>query len=221
MDAAGRDAAADVEIEIKLAVLRPDVIRALLDEPDPKRLADFEPAGPPSENVVTDRYVDTDLGVGALRAAGLRARLRHGRDGVVLAVKGRGAIGVDGVTTRMELEGPATPDPDPLRWPASPARARLVEMVAGAKLIEIAAIRQRRRVRLLRRGSTVIELSLDELSALDGESVLATRVELEAELKSGPADALSDLAAALAAIDGLAPPLGSKLEFALGARRER
>lgn len=169
-----------------------------------------------------DRYFDTAAGDGALRAAGLRARLRISVDGVVLAVKGRAAVSAGGVATRMELEGPATDDPDPARWPASAGRQLIVETTRGAPLIEIAALRQEREVRLVRRGGSVVELSLDRLAALGarGEE-LATRLELEAELKAGPAGALEELAHALASVDGLGPPLGSKLEFALAARQER
>lgn len=171
---------------------------------------------------MVDRYLDTAAGGGALRAAGLRARLRASATGVVLAVKGRASMTNDGVATRMELEAPADPDFDPARWPPSPARDAVVEEIDGARLVEIASIRQVRHVRLLRRGDALVELSLDALTALGADGAeLATRLEVEAELKAGPADALGDLARALAAIDGIGPPLGSKLEFALGARRER
>lgn len=169
-----------------------------------------------------DRYLDTAVGDGALRAAGLRARLRISPDGVVLAVKGRAAVSPGGVATRMELEAAASDDHDPARWPASPAKELVVSTIAGAQLIEIAAVRQERQVRLVRRGETVIELSLDQLTALGADGgALATRLELEAELKQGPAAALEELARALESVDGLAPPLGSKLEFALAARAER
>lgn len=140
----------------------------------------------------------------------------------MLAVKGRASVEDAGVSTRMELEAPATADLDPDRWPASPGRALLTETIGGARLVEIAAVRQERRVRTVRRGGSVVELSLDRLTALGaGGEELATRMELEAELKAGPASALEELARALVGIDGLAPPLGSKLEFALTARQER
>jgi triphosphatase len=207
-----------VEIEVKLSVTNADAARALVDAPTAAQLAGFAADGEVREQVVTDRYVDTALGTGALRAAGLRARLRSRGTSVVLTVKGRGSMAPDGVTTRLELDGPATAVIDPANWPPSPARDLLLEHTDGHPLVEIAALRQRRRVRLLRRGDSVIELSLDELFALAGDDVLASRFELEAELKSGPAAALSDLTAALADIDGLAPAMGSKLEFAIAAR---
>jgi inorganic triphosphatase YgiF len=168
---------------------------------------------------VIDRYLDTAAGDGALRAAGLRARLRISPSGVVLAVKGRASVADGGVSTRMELEAPATADLHPARWPPSPGRALVTETIGGAPLVEIAAVRQGRRVRNVRRGDAVVELSLDRLTALGaGGEELATRLELEAELKAGPPEALEELAGALTNVDGLAPPLGSKLEFALAAR---
>ena len=201
--------------------MRPAAIRALLERPDPAQLAGFGPDGPAVDREVIDRYLDTAAGNGALRAVGLRARLRISPLGVVLAVKGRASVADAGVSTRMELEAPATADLDPSRWPASAGRALVTETIGGGALVEIAAVRQERRVRNVRRGSSVVELSLDRLTALGvaGEE-LATRLELEAELKAGPAGALEELAGALASVDGLAPPLGSKLEFALAARRE-
>jgi len=171
---------------------------------------------------IVDLYLDTAATTGHLRSAGLRARLRVSSGGVVLTVKGRSSAMADGVTTRMELEAPATPDLDPAAWPPSPARELLIDTLDGTPLLEIAALRQRRHVRMLRNGATKVEMSLDELSALEAAGgVLGTRVELEAELKEGPAEPLLGLARALAAVAGLGPPLGSKLEFALAARAER
>ena len=211
-----------VEIEVKLAAHDTAAIRALLDRPNPERLAGFVADGPLTVDEIVDVYLDTASGTGALRAAGLRARLRVSRHGVVLAVKGRADVGTDGVATRMELEAPATADLEPTTWPASPARSLVIDTIGQAPLVEIAALRQRRHVRLVRNGDTVAELSLDELTALEaGGGVLDTRIELEAELKAGSAATLGDLAKALASVDGLGPPLGSKLEFALAARAGR
>jgi hypothetical protein len=56
------------------------------------------------------------------------------------------------------------------------------------------------------------------MTALEGERALATRVEVEAELLTGDAGLLQELAAALATIPGVAPAEGSKLAFAVAAR---
>jgi inorganic triphosphatase YgiF len=211
-----------VEIEVKLAAHDTAAIRAVLEHPDPERLAGFVVDGPLAVDELVDLYLDTATAGGALRTAGLRARLRVSNRGVMLGVKGRAEVSADGVATRMELEAPATADLDPQRWPPSAARALVLDTIGAASLVEIAALRQRRHVRLVRNGETQVELSLDELSALEaGGGVLDTRMELEAELKAGSAASLGTLARALANVDGLGPPLGSKLEFALAARAGR
>ena len=64
-----------------------------------------------------------------------------------------------------------------------------------------------------------MELSLDRLEALDGRRVLASRYQLEAELLEGDHDALAELAIALARVDGVGPPISSKLSFAIESRR--
>lgn len=208
-----------VEVEVKLSVTDPELGRALLDSPDPALLAGFDALTPTTDQVVIDRYVDT--ADGRLSRAGARARIRTspGRP-VILALKRRG-IEQAGVTAREELEAPAAVDLDPTGWPDSPARRALLEVTGGAALVEIARLRQRRRVRIVRRDSTDVELSLDELEALDRDDVVATRWELEAELKAGDRADLEALAAALARLPGIGPATGSKLSFALSARPPR
>lgn len=197
-------------------------IRSMVAQPDPTRLAGFAGDGEARIDEIVDLYLDTSAGDGMLRAAGLRARLRVSANGVVLAVKGKASLASDLVTTRMELEAPATASLDHRAWPASAARSLVAETIGDAALVEIAALRQRRHVRMLRRDEVLVELSVDELTALDADgSTLGKRVELEAELKAGSADMLAGLAHALARLEGVGPPLGSKLEFALAARAER
>jgi inorganic triphosphatase YgiF len=207
--------AAGVEVEVKLTVTDPEQARVVLEHPVPSGLAGFGASGPVHEQVVVDRYVDT--ADGRLVAAGARARVRTGGAAPVLALKHHG-IEEAGVTARHEVEGPATEALDPGAWPESVARAELLALTDGAPLVEIARLRQRRWTRIVRRGSTEVELSLDELEALDGERVVATRWELEAELKDGERSALEELAAALAVTPWMAPATGSKLSFALSVR---
>lgn len=165
---------------------------------------------------VVDRYLDTEAVDGRLLMAGVRARLRTVGSTVTLTVKRAGALD-RGVTTRVELEGPATSSTDPMQWPDSDARAALIEALGDTRLREIARLRQRRLTRLLAREATTVELSLDELEALDGDHVAGRRFELEAELKRGDPEDLEDLADALRQIAGVGEPLGSKLGFALDA----
>lgn len=204
------------EIEVKLAVAVPLMVRRLLTDPDPRRLAGFSAAGPEHIVQLTDRYLDTDPIAGRLFLKSIRARLR--REGAVtsLTVK-RSGVEMRGVTTRVELEGPATRSLDPDRWPPSAARAALLEASSSEPLQVIAQLRQRRRTRLLARGETVVELSLDALQAVDRGRVVGRRHELEAELIRGDETALAELGEALLRIDGVSPPLGSKLRFALDA----
>src|SRR5262249_30095722 len=82
-------------------------------------------------------------------------------------------------------------------------------------LIEIARLRQHRLIRNVRRGDTRVELSLDELEALDGDRVVASRWELEAELKGGDREDLRELANALSTTPGLGFPYGQKRLFAM------
>jgi inorganic triphosphatase YgiF len=168
---------------------------------------------------VTDRYLGVLNDPGALPGSGIRARLRRTGQRVELTVKRTGVLR-GSVTTRAELEAPATRSLDPRRWPPSAARALLESATAGQPLVEIACLRQSRLTRVFARGDTRVEVSLDALSALDGEGrVLARRHELEAELLEGDERALQGLADALCRLDGIVPPLGSKLLFALESRR--
>jgi inorganic triphosphatase YgiF len=211
-----------VEVELKLAVDDPERIRELVARPEPHLLAGFQAAGALRQVEVLDRYVDT--ADGALEGGLARARLRSSDGNVRLAFKRQGAEEA-GVTTRVELEADATPDLDPARWPDSPARRELLAAVGSSRLVETARLRQHRLVRDVARGETRVELSLDRLEALDGDSVVATRWELEAELKAGRREDLAELSNALRVHPGLSLAAESKRLFALlavaRARAER
>lgn len=209
-----RRAAEPREVEVKLHVDRPRTIRRILLQPDPARLAGFRAAGEPHTVQLTDRYLDTDAIAGRLFLKAIRARLRRERGVTSLTVK-RSGVETRGVTTRVELEGPATRSLDPGRWPASAARAALLEASAAEPLQVIAQLRQRRLTRLLSRGATTVELSLDAMQAVHRGRVVARRHELEAELVRGDESALAELGEALLSLEGVSPPLGSKLRFAL------
>lgn len=210
------EVAEPTEIEVKLGVTRPQLVRRLITEADPRRLAGFEAAGAPHLVAIEDRYIDTDPFEGLLAFASMRARLRVAVRSVVLTVK-RPGTEMLGVTTRVELEGPATRSLDPRTWPDSAARAALLAATGGAQLVEIARLRQRRLTRLLRRGATTVEVSLDALAAMGGREVVGRRHELEAELVEGDPVDLGELAEALQRVDGIGPALGSKLRFTLEA----
>src|SRR5438067_6328863 len=112
---------APVEVEVKLGVWAPAAVRRLLLHPEPARHAGFAALGPAHVVNVDDRYLDTDHEIGRLTLAAMRARVRRiGLDRIV-TVKRAGALD-RGVTTRVELEGPATRSLNPRRWPQSDAR---------------------------------------------------------------------------------------------------
>lgn len=214
---AGQAGREPVEVEAKLGVSRPRRIARLIRDLDSGPFGDFAAAGPVRVVVHTDRYLDTAEPGGLLFERGARARLRrHGRT-VTLAVKHSASVAA-GITTRTELEGPATDSTDPGRWPESGARAALVAAVGGRPLLEIARLRQLRLTRLVRGHGATVELSLDREDAIVQGRVVERRYELEAELKAGDASGLERLLEALTQVPGLGPPAGSKLAFALAAR---
>jgi inorganic triphosphatase YgiF len=207
-----------LEIEVKLGVSQPQRIARLVRGFERSRLAGFDPLGEPRVVTLTDRYVDTAQTGGWLQALGMRARLRTQGRAVVLAVK-RSGTERSGVTVRVELQAAATASLDPRHWPPSAARSALLEAIGDAPLQEIAVLRQRRLIRPVGRDATSVELSLDRVDAMEQGRVLARRHELEAELLSGAESALAGLADALRRLDGITPPVGSKLAFGLAARK--
>src|SRR5262249_52686148 len=118
---------------------------------------------------------------------------------------------------REELEGPADRTAQPRDWPPSDARSLILEQCGDAPLVEVVTIRQLRRKRLLERGRTAVEVSLDEVDAVTRSRVVGRFVELEIELVRGDEAALTELDHVLAADRGLAPADSSKLESALRA----
>jgi inorganic triphosphatase YgiF len=207
-----------VEVEVKYAVADPDRIADLVRTPDPSVLAGFEGTGALREVEVVDRYLDT--AEGALDAVLARARLREMRGRVQVTFKRQGIVGDGGVTERVELEGAATADLDPAGWPESVARRALLDVTGGGRLVETARLRQQRLIRDVIRDDTRVELSLDRLEALDGDVPVATRWELEAELKAGRREDMTELANALSVLPGLELAAESKRLFAVLAVAE-
>jgi CHAD domain-containing protein len=179
-----------------------------------RTIGSFRVAGPVHQVQVEDRYLDT--ADDALARAGYAVRLRRGPSMIVVAVKSIGGA-TSALHRRDEIEGPADFSLDPHDWPASPARARVLEHVGEAPLREIVTIRQLRRTRVMADATAEIELSLDTVEVVAGGRVVDRFVELEAELRRGPAEALDGLAEVLANDPDLAPERRSKLERALDA----
>jgi CHAD domain-containing protein len=165
-----------------------------------------------------DRYVDT--ADGALGRAGFAVRLRQSGRGTIVSVKGTDRTeGAGGAMRRQEIEGPADRTAGPIDWPTSDARSLVLELAGDAPLLELVTIRQLRRKRIVRDGSTRVELSLDEVDVVSRSRVIDRFVELEAELVKGAEERLSGLATVFAADPALAPANGSKFEAAMAAVR--
>jgi CHAD domain-containing protein len=204
-------AAEGVEVELKYRVANAAAAARLAGA---RTMGPFRAAGRARQVQIEDRYLDT--ADGALGRAGWAVRLRRGPATTVLTVKSTTAA-AGALHRREELEGPAGPSLDPHDWPPSPARSLVLEHAGAAPLLEIVSIRQLRRTRTLADESAEVELSLDEVAVVSGGRVVDQFVELEVELRRGPATALDALAAVLADDPDLAPEPASKLERALAA----
>ena len=163
-----------------------------------------------------DRYLDTvDLRLSAFRWA-CRLRSRQGR--TVVSLKGPAEHGAgDLLHRRPELEGPADASLNPLDWPPSAARDRLLAMSDGAPLAERFRLEQERTERSVTLGGhRVGTLSLDRVRVLRGETYLGGLLVVELEFEAaGPVDH-RPLAAALGQLPGLTPDPLSKFERAEG-----
>jgi CHAD domain-containing protein len=163
-----------------------------------------------------DRYVDTRDG--ALAQAGFAVRLRQRGAETIVTVKSLATTErSDGAVEREELEGPADRVAAASEWPASDARALVLEHAGDAPLVERVTIRQLRHQRLLRAGNGRIELSLDEVDVVSRGRIVRSFTELEAELVKGDDSLLADLARRLDTESGLVRSDHSKLEAALAA----
>ena len=203
--------AASLEIELKLRADDEAPLRHLASVP---RLGPCE-LGPPREVAELDRYLDTpDARLAAARWA-CRLRTRDGSVRVSLKGPAEHELG-DAVHRRPELEAPAMDDHDPLRWPASAARAQLLQLSGGRPLVERLSLRQRRTERLVSAERPVGVLSLDRVTVVAQGHERGRFLAVELELAGDADEVLAGAVfAELRAIDGLAPEPQSKLELAL------
>ncbi len=203
-----------VEIELKFrvddaaageAVLTTERFGSLAAEDEPARAVEM-----------SDRYVDT--ADGALSRAGYAVRLRRLADSTLVSVKSLTRVAAaGGAARREEIEGPADDVAPPADWPASDARALVIEHVGDAPLTHLVTIRQRRLRRRYASDAATVELSLDRVEIMAGDLVLERFTELEAELVSGEEAALTVVAAVLDGTEGLRRATSSKLDQAMAA----
>ncbi len=204
-----------VEVELKYRVLDLAAAERYLTA---GTIGPFTGASQARSTQLEDRYVDTaDRAMGR---AGFAVRMRSSGSGVIVSVKSRTSReGHGGAVGREELEGPADRTSGPAGWPPSDARSLIMELAGDAPLVEVVTVRQLRRKRLLRDGSTRVELSLDEVDVVASKRVVGRFIELEAELIKGDETRLEGLASALGADPALSVASGSKLDAALSAAR--
>lgn len=166
-----------------------------------------------------DVYLDTE--VGSLAAARWACRLRSRERQITVSLKGPADAGSDSwLHRRPEVEGPASEDVDPAKWPPSEARDLLDALRGGAALVERFVLRQRRLERSVTvAGRTLGTLSLDRATVehrgrRTGELHV---VELELHGASTTEDQrlLGKLGAALGSVPGLVAEERTKLEHAL------
>ena len=130
-------------------------------------------AAGPRATQLEDRYVDT--ADGALARAGFAVRLRQKGGETIVSVKSLAYVeGPGGAMSREELEGPADRVAPPSDWPASDARALVLEHAGDAPLVERVTIRQLRRVR--RQANRIPHLAVSLPGAVPHETAVAVRV---------------------------------------------
>lgn len=210
----------DIEVEAKFRADGTGPLEVLRTLPalGPARL------GPPRAIDELDRYLDTPDG--RLAAARWACRLRRRGDAWRVSLKGPPAGGTDGgaMHHRPEVEGAARERADPATWPESPARAMLLNLTGGAPLHERLRLRQRRTERpaVVDGTASAALLTLDEVTIEAGGATIGELRVVELERAPGAApEPFEAIVRALAAIDGLVPDPGTKLEHALALLGDR
>lgn len=196
------------ELELKYTVLDLEALREWLDRTFPTD----DRQGVWREQEMVDIYFDT--ADERLASAGHGARLRTIAGATVVGLKSdlrlRGSV-----HQRLELEAPAANVLDPSVWPPSEVRELVARVVRGVPLEERFALRQVRRERTHRpRDGAAVLLSLDRVEVLHGGRQLGELLQLEAELRSGPADVLYEMARLLESSGLVQPEPLSKMALA-------
>ncbi len=203
-----------VEAELKYLALSERPLRELemAEMLGPARL------GVASTVAELDRYLDTvDLRLAAAHWA-CRVRSREGKTIVSLKGPAEHRPG-DLLHLRPEVEGPADSTLEAPAWPPSPARDQLLDMTAGAALLERFSLEQDRTERdVTIDGTRIGDLSLDRVRVALGGIEIGRMEVVELELHPAALARGLDheaLSMALAAVHGLLPDPRSKFERAL------
>ncbi len=206
----------DYELEIELKYAATPAALAVL--------ADAERIGPAVLGVSvlndeTDRYLDTaDRRLAAAAwACRLRTRRVEGVARTFVSLKGPAEPAAVEMHRRPEIEAAAPDDPDPARWPASPAHELVDRLRGEAPLAEFVSLAQLRRERpVVVDGRRIGTLSIDDVTVLRDGVRQGRFGAIELELGHiADDDRLERLARDLAAIPGLRADGRTKLEHAL------
>lgn len=206
--------AADIEVEAKYDVLDRVAARSLVSAGS---LGSLPATGQLARVRLVDRYLDTPDA--RLRAAGWAVRVRTIDDRSMLQLKELGSVDEAGVARRREIEGEAAPGLDPVAWPESEARTRLLELLDGGTPTEVLVLRQDRVARAFGDASGSLEVSLDRLEVVSDERPSARRLVLEVEQRTATHAAYR---ATLALFDGLgflSPARATKLAWGMDVAR--
>lgn len=204
-----------MEIEAKYRVPDRRIFEVLLRLPS---LGDVALIPSPGLEYQHNTYYDTpDRRLTAQRAS-LRIR-ESGGTRVATLKYSRGGSGA--IHIRDEWEATIGAEPHPSAWPDSSTRAQALHIVAGAPLVALFTIQNRRyRIGLVRNSAVIGELSLDEGHIQAGGRILGFR-ELEIELShDGAPDDLVRLGALLAHCFGLSPEPRGKRSRGVALLRE-
>ena len=207
-----------VETELKLSANGPGALRRLAAL---HALAGTQ-LGTAETYLELDRYLDTaDHRLATAKwACRLRSRSREYR----ISLKGPPVAPNElggALHSRPEVEGPASAELDPDSWPASAARERLLELIAGAPLEEQFSLQQARTQRPLGSGTHRLgTLSLDRVLVMREGRAAGRLWCVELELAGSRVDdagsgLIPRLLAELLATGGLSVEPLTKLERAL------
>jgi inorganic triphosphatase YgiF len=203
-----------VEIEAKFKVSAADL----------DRLAALNALGPYTLRTMAaehqrNTYYDSADGRLAQARYGLRVRQIGHRS--IITLKGPARLDENGIHHRAEFEFPGD-DPNPVHWPAGPARDLAQALLLGAPVRPLLTIETTRRIiHAMRDGRDRVEICLDRGTIYAGQHQ-APICELELEvLSAGSVYDLTELVNALRSLIKLTPERQSKLERGMALLQRR
>ena len=202
-------AAAVIETEVKFAVSDPCLFWRLQTS---RHLAGYV-LSPPRVKPVWDTYLDTRQR--RILVAGYSCRRRETREDIVSTLKSLGRA-QGALHRRQEWSVKLKGRQQPIEWPDSPVRDRILRLIGGEPLLPLFDLRQTRIIRVVQQDKQpVAELSLDSITlTIEGREHLYQELEVEL-LPSTPEELLATITACLQEEWNLRPESRSKFERAL------